>query len=56
MNRKRLEWIINSPDGNILTKWEKGFVQSCENYLDKEGMLTIGQEEMLEKLFREKSK
>ncbi len=35
MDRKRLGWIIKSLGGNILTKWEKGFVQSCEDYLDK---------------------
>jgi hypothetical protein len=56
MDKKRLERIINGLDWDTLTKWEKGFVHSCEENFDKYGRLTDRQEEMLERLFREKSK
>ena len=54
MDKKRLEWIIKDFDWYTLTKWEKGFVHSCEDYFNKYGRLTERQEEILERLYREK--
>ena len=50
MDKERLEWIINGLDWDTLSKWEKGFVQSCKDYINKYGMLTDGQGEILERL------
>jgi hypothetical protein len=52
MNKERLEWIINGLHWDTLTKWEKGFVHSCEDYFNKYGVLTKRQGEILERLYR----
>lgn len=56
MDKERLEWIINGLDWDTLTKWEKAFVQSCQDHFNKYGMLTDRQEETLETLYKEKSR
>jgi hypothetical protein len=54
MTSDRLKWIISGLDFNLLTDWEANFAESCEIYFQNKGDLTERQEEILEKIYREK--
>ena len=55
MTKDRLKWIISGIDFNLLTDWEANFVESCETHFENRADLTEKQEEILERLYREKS-
>lgn len=55
MTKNRLDWIIKGLDWEKLTNWEEKFVEACEKGFKKYGDLTVKMEEVLERIFREKS-
>lgn len=56
MTKDRLHWIISGLDFNDLSLWEETFIESCERYFIKCGDLTEKQEEILERIYKEKSR
>lgn len=56
MTRDRLQWIISGLDWEQLTKWEKRFVESVEKFFKKSGYLSVNQEDILERIYREKGR
>ncbi len=56
MDKQRLQWIIEGLDWDKLNEWEEEFVQACENRMGVMGDVTPKQEEVLENLYRKKSK
>ncbi len=54
MTKDRLKWIISGIDFNKLNDWEENFVSSLEEQFDRRGNLTDKQEEIVERLYREK--
>jgi len=56
MTLDRLKWIISGLDFDYLTDWEQQFVETVEIYFYRKGNLTERQEEILERIFREKSR
>ena len=56
MTSDRLKWIISGLDWERLTDWEGRFVESAENYFNKHEDLTERQEEILERIYREKGR
>ncbi len=55
MNRERLKWIISGLDFEKLNDWEEGFVERCEKMMDRKGSISYPMEEIIERLYREKS-
>ena len=55
MNKERLQWIIEWLDWDRLSTWEENFVVSAEEYFKRYGRLSEKQEEILERIHREKS-
>jgi len=56
MIASRLKWIITGLDWERLTPWEEKFVEDMENYFNRKGDLTDKQEEILERIYKEKSR
>lgn len=56
MTRDRLKWIISGLDFECLTDWEGKFVEDIEAFFGRHGDLTERQEEILERLYREKGR
>ena len=56
MNKERLQWIIEWLDWDRLSTREENFVISVEDYFKRYQELSDRQEEVLERIFREKSK
>lgn len=56
MDGERLKWIIDGLDFPNLTEWEEKFVISIEEQFQKKGSLTGKQEEMIEKIYKEKGR
>jgi len=56
MIKDRLKWIISGLDFEDLTDWEQRFVESVEGQFQRKGDLTEKQEELLEKIYREKGR
>lgn len=56
MNRERLRWVLTGLEYDRLTDWESKFVENVEEYFKKHGDLTDKQEEVLERIFKEKSR
>ncbi len=56
MDKARLSWIISGLDFDLLTDWEEKFVESVEAYFKRTGDVTQKQEEILERIFQEKSR
>lgn len=56
MERKRLNWVIDGLDWEKLTPWEERFIEDVELYFIKRGNITDKQEEILERIYKEKSR
>jgi hypothetical protein len=62
MTKDRLKWIISGLDFESLTDWEERFVESVEKHFEERvkrsghGYLTEGEENILEKIYREKGR
>ena len=56
MTKDRLSWIISVLDFNDLNNWEEKFIEDIEKYFHRKGDLTERQEEILERIFKEKSR
>ena len=56
MTKERLAWIIGGLDWEKLADFEESFVESCERYFKKHRGLTERQENLLEKIYKEKSR
>ncbi len=56
MIKDRLQWIIHGLDYERLTSWEEKFVEDVEGYFKRRGDLTDKQEEILERIYKEKSR
>ncbi len=56
MDLPRLKWIASGLDYDRLTDWESRFVESVEEQAQRTGRVTDKQEEILERLYREKGK
>ncbi len=56
MTKDRLSWIISGLDFNDLSLWEQKFMESCESYFKRYGDLTDKQEEILERIYRDKGR
>ncbi len=56
MDRERLRWIISGIDWDQLTRWEEEFVESVELYFQRYQTLSDRQEEILERIFKEKGR
>jgi hypothetical protein len=54
MTKTRLNWIISGLDWDLLSPWEEKFVESIEKYFKKHDDLTDSQEEIIERIYREK--
>jgi len=54
MDSQRFQWIIRWLDWERLTEWEEDFILSVENYFEKRGYLSKKQENILERIYREK--
>ena len=54
MEADRLQLIIKHIDADSLTDWETDFLISIERYFERNGDLTEKQEEILERIWREK--
>ena len=54
MDRSRFNWIIKAIEWDKLTDWEEEFLQSCDSQLKKKNELSEKQEEIIERIFREK--
>ena len=55
MTKDRLKWIIQHLDYEKLTEWEENFVESVEKYFKRIGDLTEKQENIMERLHKEKT-
>lgn len=56
MTKDRLKWIITGIDWEKLTPWEEKFVEDVEGYFGRKGDLTDKQEEILERIHKEKGR
>jgi len=62
MNRERLKWVISGLDFERLNEWESNFCEQVELRYDLRqartgrGYVTEGEEEVLERLYREKGR
>ncbi len=56
MIKSRLEWVIKGLDWERLTPWEERFIEDVEDYFKRKGDLTEKQEEILERIDKEKSR
>ena len=56
MTKDRLAWIITGLDYELLTDWEEKFIESIEIYFKRKGDLTDLQEEIVERIYREKGR
>jgi hypothetical protein len=56
MTPDRLKWIISGLDFSELTEWEEGFVEDVEGYFQRKGDLTDRQEEILERIYKQKGR
>lgn len=62
MNEDRLKWVISGLDFDKLSDWEENFVEQVEKRFeqrkkrDSHGYVTPGEEEVLERLYKEKGK
>jgi hypothetical protein len=56
MNKERLEWVMSGLNQHALTKTEDQFVKTALEDFEKKHALAEHQEEMLESLYKEKSK
>jgi hypothetical protein len=56
MTKDRLSWIIQGLDYEKLTEWEERFVEDVERYFKRHKDLTERQEEILERIYREKGR
>ena len=56
MDKARLSWIISGLDFDTLSDWEEKFIEDIEKYFHRKGDLTERQEEILERIFKEKSR
>ncbi len=54
MDRARFDWILKAIEWEKLTSWEEDFLQSCDSQLKKKNKLSERQEEIIERIFREK--
>jgi hypothetical protein len=54
MTKDRLTWVLHGIDLDCLTEWEERFVCDMEPYFERNGDLTERQEEILERIYREK--
>jgi len=55
MKADRLEWIIIHLDWDKPTPWEESFVEVIEKYYKKHGHITEKQEDIMERLHKEKT-
>ncbi len=56
MKTDRLKWIISGLEWDSLTDWERKFVEDVEVQFDRRGSLTDRQEEILERICKEKGR
>lgn len=56
MMKDRLDWIISGLDFELLNDWEERFIESCERRMEARGNLTDSQEEIIERIYREKGR
>jgi hypothetical protein len=56
MNKNRLEWVMSGLNQHALTKAENQFVKTALEDFNQNHALTEHQEEMLETLYKEKSR
>lgn len=56
MTKDRLSWIIQGLDWEKLTEWEERFVEDIERYFRRKGDLTNKQEEIIERIYKEKGR
>jgi len=56
MTKERLKWVVSGLEWETLTKWEEMFVESVEDQFKRKGSITDRQEEILEKIYREKGR
>jgi hypothetical protein len=56
MDKERLGWIISGISWENLTDWEERFIEDMEAKFKRFGDLTEKQEEVLERIFREKAR
>jgi len=54
MTKDRLTWVLHGIDLDRLNEWEERFIGDVEPYFDRNGNLTDRQEEILERIYREK--
>ena len=54
MTKDRLIWIIKSINFDSLTLWEETFLESVEKQFYKFGDISEKQEEILERIYRER--
>lgn len=54
MTGDRLKWIISGLDFDLLSPWENAFVDTIEWNFKKKRDLSQKQEEILERIYREK--
>jgi len=55
MTPERFKWIVECVDFDRLTEWEISFLESCERRVQAGKELSDRQEEILERLYREKA-
>lgn len=56
MNKERLKWIISGIDFENLNDWEERFLERCEKMMDAKGFISNPMEEIVERLYKEKSR
>lgn len=56
MIKDRLKWILTGINYEKVTDWEQRFLEDVESYFKRKGDLTDKQEEILERIFREKGR
>ncbi len=56
MTPERLKWIISGLDRDDLSDSQWKFVESCEEMMNRKGKITDRMEEVLEDIYREKSR
>jgi len=54
MKLDRLKWIVSGLDWDALTEWEQKFVESVEEQFDRNGKMSERQEEILERIYKDK--
>ncbi len=54
MTKERFDWIVRALDADLLTDWELRFLGDCERRLKGGKDLSDRQEEILERIHREK--